>query len=96
MHQTEGMDAEDLPEIIFSDYTQAVVIEGHLFDVEIYRTTLNPGWVLSVENEFGTLTISDNPLYLADGLAWRAFEEIVRTDGIKAFFNRKERRTLGL
>ena len=48
------------------------------------------------QNQFGTLTISDNPPFFGDVLAWRAFEEIVREDGIRAFYNRKERRKLGL
>ena len=94
--KNNGMDTNDDPEIIFSDYTQSVVIDGHHFDVEIYKTTLHPGWILSVENEFGTLTISDNPPYLADGLAWRAFEALVRDEGAKAFFNKKEQRKLRL
>lgn len=53
------MDTDDDPEIIFSDYTQSVVIDGHHFDVEIYRTSIDPGWILSVENQFSTLTVSD-------------------------------------
>ena len=87
---------EDIPEIIFSDLTQVVVIHGHRLDVEIYRTADDHGWILSIENRFGTLTISDNPPYLADGLAWRAFENLVRDEGIGEFYTRKERRKLGL
>lgn len=87
---------DDIPEIIFSEHTQSVVIDGHHFDVEIYRTSIDPGWILSVENKFGTLTISDNPPFLADGLAWRAFEELVRKEGIKAFYNKEERQKLRL
>ena len=90
------MDIEDDPEIIFSEYTQAMVIEVHHFDVEIYKTTLHRGWILSVENEFGTLTIFDDPPYLADGLAWRAFQALVSDEGIKAFFNKNEQRKLRL
>ena len=90
------MTADDDPEIIFSDYTQSVVIDGHHLDVEIYRTSINPGWILSVENQFGTLTVSDNPPFFGDGLAWRAFEEVLHEEGIKAFYNKKERRKLGL
>lgn len=90
------MTDNDDPEIIFSDYTQSVVIDGHHFDVELYRTSIDPGWILSVENQFGTLTISDTPPFFGDVLAWRAFEEIVREDGISAFYNKKERRKLGL
>jgi len=37
------MDTEDEPEIAFSDYTQAVTIDGHHFDVEIYKTNIHPG-----------------------------------------------------
>jgi len=73
-----------------------VVIDGHHFEVEIYKTSIDPGWILSVMNEFGTLTISDNPPYLGDGLAWRAFEEMIENDGIKPLFNTKERRKLRL
>ena len=95
--KNNGMDAQDDdPEIIFSDYTQSVVIDGHHFDVEIYRTNIHPGWILSVENQFRTLMVSDNPPFFGDVLAWRAFEELVRDEGIKAFYNNKERRKLGL
>tara|TARA_R100000935_G_C2814888_1_gene156803 strand:+ start:1162 stop:1434 length:273 start_codon:yes stop_codon:yes gene_type:complete len=90
------MDAGDDPEIIFSDYTQSVVIDGHHFDVEIYKTSIHPGWILSVENQFGTLTVSDDPPFFGDVLAWRAFEELVHGEGITAFYNKKERRKLGL
>jgi hypothetical protein len=90
------MDAEDDPEITFSDYTQSVVIDGHHFDVEIYKISIHPGWILSVENQFGTLTVSDDPPFFGDVLAWRAFEELVREEGIKAFYNKNERRKLGL
>ena len=84
------------PEIIFSDLTQDVLIDGHRFSVEIYRTSISPGWVLSVMNRFGTLTISDNPPYLADGLAWRDFEKHVEREGVRAFYSPKERRKLRL
>ena len=87
---------DEIPEIIFSDLTQDVMIDGHRFSVEIYRTTIDPSWILSVENQFGTLTISDNPPFLADRLAWRAFEELVENEGIQAFYNSKERRKLDL
>lgn len=84
------------PEIIFSHYTQTATIDGHDFAVEIYKTSLDPGWVLSVENQFGRLTVSDTPPYFGDVLAWRAFQELLREEGIKAFYNKKERRELGL
>lgn len=64
--------------------------------VEIFRTSDDHSWVLSVENEFGTLTISDNPPCLGDTLAWRAFEDMVRNEGGKTLFSKKEQRTLGI
>ena len=88
-------DAED-PEIIFSDLSRDVLIDGHAFTVEIYRSSGDHGWVLSVMNAFGTLTISDDPPFLADGLAWRAFETLSDKDGPGPFYNDKERRRLGL
>ncbi|PRY90023.1 hypothetical protein [Donghicola tyrosinivorans] len=84
------------PEIIFSHYTQTATIDGHDFAVEIYKTSLAPRWILSVENQFGTLTVSDTPPYFGDVLAWRAFQELLSEEGIKAFYNKKERRERGL
>lgn len=84
------------PEIIFSNLTQDVVIDGHRFTVEVYRTSDDPSWILSVENAFGTLTILDNPPYFADGLAWRAFEKLLDEQGFRAFYSAKERRKLRL
>lgn len=37
------MHEDDLPEIIFSDLTQEVEIDGHRFMVEIFRTDIDPG-----------------------------------------------------
>lgn len=91
-----GMDAEDDPEIIFSEHTQTVTIDGHRFDVEIYKTSIHPGRVLPAENQFGTLTVSDTPPFFGDVLVWRAFEELLREEGIEAFHNKKECREPGL
>ncbi len=90
------MTDDDDPEIIFSPLTQAVLVDGHRFNVEIYRASDDPGWVLSVENAYGTVTISDNPPFLSDGLAWRAFEELVHNEGLKPFYNQAEREKLRL
>ena len=38
------------PEIIFSDLTQDVLIDGHRFSVEIYRTSIFP-WLGAVGHE---------------------------------------------
>lgn len=84
------------PEIIFSDLTQDVVTDGHRFTAEIYRTSDDPSWILPVENMCGTLTVSDNAPYLADGLAWHAFEQLVEDEGSRAFYSAGEGRELRL
>lgn len=88
------MQDERIPEIIFSDLCTEVELDGHLLIVEIYRTEDDPGWILEVENEFGTSTVMDDPPFLADGLAWRAFETLVREEGSVAFFTDKEKRRI--
>jgi len=90
------MNEDEDPENIVSDCTQSVVIDGHYFDVEIYKTSIQPGWILSVENQFCTSTVSDNTPFFGDVLAWRGFEELVSQEGIKALYNKTERRKLGL
>ena len=67
---------------------------GHFLIVEIYRTDEDPGWVLAVENEFATLTVMDDPPFLADRLAWKAFETLVGEKGAAAFFTDKEKRKI--
>lgn len=90
------MSAGNDPGMTFSDDAQTAIIDGRDWDVEIFRTRDDPGWILSVENEPATLTVSDNPPYRSDGRAWRAFAAVVRDKGIKAFVNGKDQRKLGL
>lgn len=85
MAQDEGA------EIIFSPHCRRIAVEGHWLNVEIYRTNIDPGWFLEVENEFGTLTTFREP-FLADGLAWRAFEDLVAEQGIAAFIRATDKR----
>ena len=85
---------ERIPEIIFSDLCDEIELDGHLLTVEIYRTDEDPGWVLAIENEFGTLTVMDDPPFLADRLAWQAFETLVRAEGSAAFFTDREKRQI--
>ncbi len=88
------MQDERIPEIIFSDLCTEVDLDGHLLIVEIYRTEDDHCWVLAVENEFGTLTVMDDPPFLADRLAWRAFEKLVSEEGSTAFFTDSEKRKI--
>lgn len=76
--------------IIFSDLSQDVVVDGHRISVEIYRVPGDPAWILSVMNAFGTRAIFRDPLHLEDGLAWRAFERLVYSEGVCAFYTENE------
>ena len=49
--------------------------------------------MLGVENEFGTLTVSQEP-FISDGLAWRDFERLCDEEGLKAFMSKKDMKTL--
>ena len=82
---------EERPEIIFSPLCRQMVVEGHWLTVEIYRTAMDPGWFLEIENEFGTLISFSEP-FLADGLAWRAFEDLIAEQGLAAFKGAKEKK----
>ncbi len=87
-------DSEDyLPEIIFSDLCCEIEVEGHLLTVEIFRLEDEAGWHLEVENEFGTLYIHDVP-FIADGLAWRAFQKTVDDEGLTAFLSKTDKKKL--
>jgi hypothetical protein len=85
------MTQDDIPEIIFSPLCRRIEVDGHWLNVEIYCTAIDPAWFLDVENEFGTLTTFEEP-FLADGLAWRAFEDLVAERGLAAFLGPKDKR----
>jgi len=83
------MDDDDI-EIVYSTLCQEIKIDGHVFDIAIYRGADAAGWILEVENVFGTSTVWDDP-FIADGMALRAFHKTVEEDGINAFFTDEER-----
>lgn len=87
------MDAEEEPEIIMSDLCADVEIDGHFLTVDIYKSDVDPSWILEVINEFGTSTVFDDP-FLADGLAWQQFEKTMNEEGLAAFLTKKEKRQL--
>jgi hypothetical protein len=68
-------------------------LDGHRLTVEIYRTDRDPGWILEVLNEFGTSTVHDEP-FIADGIAWQAFEASVAEEGLMAFMSDSDRKKL--
>jgi hypothetical protein len=79
------MNTDDDAEVIFSDLCANVEIDGHFLTVEIYKTDIDPSWILEVVNEFGTSTVFDDP-FIADGLAWKQFEKTVTVHIESAFF----------
>ena len=83
----------DIPEIIFSDLCCEIELDGHMLTVEIFRLENEAGWHLEVENEFGTLYVHDDP-FIADGLAWRAFQKTVDDEGLMAFMSKADRKKL--
>ncbi|MDA8587259.1 hypothetical protein N9L47_13530, partial [Rhodobacteraceae bacterium] len=89
----DPMNAEEDPEIIMSDLCADVEVEGHFLTIDIYKSDIDPSWILEVINEFGTSTVFDDP-FLADGLAWQQFEKTVKEEGLAAFLTKKEKRQL--
>lgn len=87
------MNDEEDPEIIMSDLCAEVEVDGHFLTVDIYKSDIDPGWILEVINEFGTSTVFDDP-FLADGLAWQQFEKTLHEEGLAAFLTKKEKRQL--
>lgn len=89
---------QDAPrsERILSDLSQAVVVDGHRVEVEIYRVSGDPYWLLAVTNAFGTSTTFDAPAYRSEAAAWQAFEGLVGKSGVPAFYTADERGKLGL
>lgn len=88
---TSDQDIE--PEIIFSDLSCGLEVDGHWLEVEIYCSDQDPGWILEVINEFGTSTVADDP-FIADGLAWRQFEAWVKEEGLVAFMSDDDKKKL--
>ena len=87
------MDADDDVEVIMSDLCGDVEVDGHFLTVEIYKTDIDPGWILEVINEFGTSFVFDDP-HIADGLAWQQFDKTIHEEGLAAFLTKKEQRQL--
>ena len=79
------MNTDDDIEVIFSDLCADVEIDGHFLTVEIYKTDIDPSWILEV--------VFDDA-FIADGLAWKQFEETVKEEGLAAFFSKKEKRQI--
>jgi hypothetical protein len=81
------------PEIIYSEHCCEYELDGHLLTVEIYKSDQNPEWILEVVNENNTSIVWDIP-FIADGMAWRAFQATVEEEGIKAFLDDDEKPNL--
>jgi len=90
-----AQNAEEEPEIAMSDLCADVEVDGHFLAVDIYKSDVDPDWILEVINEFGTSTVFDEP-FLADGLAWQQFKKTVKEEGLAAFLTKKEIRQIFL
>lgn len=51
---------EDTPNIVVSGKSQALVVDGHRFEVEIYRLEKQAFWTLEVIDERGTSHVWDD------------------------------------
>ena len=71
------------PELLYSPLGQTVEIDGHRFDVEIYRTE-DSDWTLEVVDESNASTVWDEP-FKSDRAALEEFKRTVRKEGAKAF-----------
>lgn len=87
------MNAEEDPKTIMSDRCAEVEVDSHFLKVDIYKSDIDPGWILEVINEFGRSIVFDDP-FLADGLAWQQFEKTLHEEGLTAFLTKKEKRQL--
>lgn len=52
-------DDDEVYELIESPLTQRLVVEGHMFDIQIYRGADEPMWIVEIVNEKGTSIIPD-------------------------------------
>jgi len=75
---------DDENEIIQSQLCQRIVVEGHMFDIQIYRGADEPMWILEIVNEKGTSIIPDE-LFETDNIALETALNDLQEDPIKEF-----------
>ena len=72
------------PNIVSSGLSQRTTIEGHEFQIEIYRLEADAVWTLEVVDEEGTSTVWDDQ-FDADQAAMDELMRTIQKEGLSAF-----------
>jgi len=72
------------PNLINSELSQQISVEGHELRIEIVRLEHETQWSLEVVDEDGTSTVWDD-LFDTDQSALDAAFEVIREEGLSAF-----------
>ena len=79
------MSDEDRPEIIRSELSERMTVDGQTVKIEIYSTGQND-WVLEVVDEEGNSIVWDGT-FETDALAYNTFDEVLYNEGIDGILN---------
>lgn len=79
--------------IVVSDLSRRVTLEGLTVDVQIYRFEDEDEWVLVVANESGSSKVWDE-VFPSDIEAMAAFQIVVAEEGLSAFLEQGNSGTL--
>lgn len=83
----------DSPQMVYSELSRRVTLEGISLDVQIYRLEHCPNWILEVGNEWGSSAICEE-VFATDVDAMAAFQSIVQEEGMATFLSRMDTETL--
>jgi hypothetical protein len=72
------------PNIVLSGLSQKIMVEGHEFQIEIYRLEVDPTWTLEVVDEDGTSTVWDDT-FDSDQAAMDELMRTIKKEGLSAF-----------
>jgi len=72
--------------IVVSDLSRRVTLEGLTVDVQIYRFEDEHEWVLFIANESGSSMLWDE-VFASDGEAMAAFHIVAEEQGLPAFLD---------
>lgn len=77
-------------DLIMSPLCQSLSVEGHTFQVEIYRGGSSK-WILEVVDSLGTSTVWDDQ-FETDQLAFEEFSRTIREEGVRSILEAPEAR----
>lgn len=72
------------PNLVDSGLSQRVTVDGHDFQIEIYRLEYDTQWSLEVVDEDGTSTVWDD-LFDSDQTALDEVLKTIKEEGLSAF-----------